>query len=61
MNIWVRLYLSQSFGSTSLVQRLFACMLVTMWLPHVHGNKECLGLGPVCDTVIPRFQHAPSH
>ena len=41
----------------ALVQRLFARMPVTMWLLHVHGNQECLGLGPVCDTGLPRFQH----
>ena len=32
-------------------------MPVTMWLLLVHGNQECLGVGPVCDMGLPRFQH----
>ena len=31
-------------------------MPVTMWLLHVHGNQEFLGVGPVCDMGLPRFQ-----
>ena len=31
-------------------------MLVTMWLLLVHGKQECLGVGPVCDMGLPRFQ-----
>ena len=31
-------------------------MLVTMWLLLVHGKQECLGVGPVCDMDLPRFQ-----
>ena len=48
---------SDSFGLTALVQRLFVRMLVTMWLLLVHGKQECLGVGPVCDMDLPRFQH----
>ena len=48
---------SESFGSTALVQRLFVRMLVTMWLLLVHGKQECLGVGPVCNMGLPRFQH----
>ena len=32
-------------------------MPVTMWLLHVHGKQECLVVGHVCDTGLPRFQH----
>ena len=39
-----------------MVQRLFARMPVTMCLLHVHGKKECLVVGPVCDMGLPRFQ-----
>ena len=52
---------SDSFGSTALVRRLFVRMLVTMWLILVHGKQECLGVGPVCDMGIPRFQHRHVH
>ena len=40
-----------------LVQRLFVHMLVTMWLLLVHVKQERLGVGPVCDMGLPRFQH----
>ena len=56
MNILVRLHLSPLVGLTALVQRLFVHMLVTMWLLLVHGKQECLGVGPVCDMGLPRFQ-----
>ena len=36
-------------------------MLVTMWLLLVHGNRECLGVGPVCDMDLPRFQQPQSN
>ena len=32
-------------------------MPMTMCLLHVHGKQECLVVGPVCDTGLPRFQH----
>ena len=31
-------------------------MLVTIWLLLVHGKQEYLGVGPVCDMGLPRFQ-----
>ena len=48
--------LARVFGSTDLVQRLFARMPVTMCLLHVNGKQECLVVGPVCDMGLPRFQ-----
>ena len=29
---------------------------MTVCLFHVHGKQECLGVGPVCDMGLPRFQ-----
>ena len=33
-------------------------MPVTICLLLVHGNQECLGVGPVCDMGLPRFHQS---